>query len=97
MNIDAAKAFDSILRHKLIEILLEKNMDKRLVRAIANTLQGTFMKVEEKTFETHMGVPQGSILSPILFNITVNHLLTEEVMKCQPLGYSDDLSVIVEG
>ena len=54
---DAAKAFDSVLRHKVIEIMHEKNVNSTIVNAIANLLDETFMQVDGNTFETYVGVP----------------------------------------
>ena len=39
LNVDAARAFDSILRHKVINILKEKGVNNQLVNAIGNTLR----------------------------------------------------------
>ena len=97
INIDAAKAFDSMRRDKIVELLLEKGMNKRLVDAIRLTLSNTRMRIDEEDVDTHIGVPQGSILSPTLFNLAINNILTDDNIKCQMLGYSDDLSAIVEG
>ena len=52
VNIDAARAFDSILRHKLIQLLHDLGFNTTLVNAIANTLQGTSMEVDGESFHT---------------------------------------------
>ena len=55
------------------------------------------MQIDGEEFETFRGVPQGAILSPFIFCIAVDHILTSKVMHCKHLGYSDDLSVVIEG
>ena len=64
VNIDAAKAFDSVDRDKLISKMEEKGVDAALTLAIRGTLTNTFMEVNGRSVETVVGVPQGSILSP---------------------------------
>ena len=57
INLDASRAFDSLLRHKVIEILEKKKVNPVLINAIAKTLTGTFMEINGKKIETHIGVP----------------------------------------
>ena len=97
INIDAAKAFDSMRRDKITKLLIEKGMDRTLVNAIKETLNNTTMRISDEDVKTYIGVPQGSILSPTLFNLAIDNILTDNNIKSKLMGYSDDLSAVVEG
>ena len=75
--IDLKKAFDSVNRSKLIEVLLEKQFDKSLISTIKNMLEGTVMNYQGHKTETFVGVPQGAITSPTLFNIYIDSLVSK--------------------
>ena len=91
---DFQKAFDTVnhacILHKLPYYgILNKELswitDYLFNRCQVVNYDGTYSKVE---YITH-GVPQGSILGPLLFIILVNDLHVK-LDKCQLLMYADD-------
>lgn len=71
--IDMSKAFDSIDRHKLMEVL-SKITNETNCNIIRYLLHNTFLttKIGDNKgdpFQTGIGVPQGDALSPVLFTI----------------------------
>lgn len=78
---DIKKAYDNIDKEILIEILKEKIKDKKMISLIETGLNCGLI-IENQIKYTDLGLPQGGITSPILFNIymhkfdefVVNHL-----------------------
>ena len=57
--------FDNVSHEKLGELLRERIGDPRMLHLIARFLQAGVM-IEGRRHETDDGVPQGSVLSPLL-------------------------------
>jgi hypothetical protein len=71
--IDFKKAYDSIKREVLYNILLEFSIPKKLVRIIKMCLNETYSKVRigkllSDKFPFQNGLKQGDVLSPLIFN-----------------------------
>jgi len=99
VDVDLKSFFNTINHQKLIEILSLKISDKRFLRYIVRMLKAGIL-VEGNCQESELGTPQGSIVSPILANIFLHHILDEWFVKTiQPeLGgemvrYADDVVV----
>jgi hypothetical protein len=60
---------------ELIDIIVYKEIYKTLITAIAKKLQNNLMTIDDHENQTLTGVPKGSILSTILFNLSVNKIL----------------------
>jgi group II intron reverse transcriptase/maturase len=70
---DIADCFGSLSHDLLIAILRERIHDERFIRLISRLLDAGYL--EEWTYHrTLSGVPQGSVVSPILSNILLNQL-----------------------
>ena len=67
--VDLKSAFDGINKDKLIVKMLTGGYCPTLVNAIQNLLHDTKVEVQGVTIPTEKGSPQGSCLSPELFNI----------------------------
>jgi hypothetical protein len=71
--IDFKKAYDSVKREVLYNILLEFGIPKKLVRLIKMYLNETYSKVRvgkllSDKFPIQNGLKQGDALSPLLFS-----------------------------
>lgn len=98
--IDLTKAYDRVDRDKLFKILsgrCENDTDFHLFTLI-KTLHANQVIVSGRTrTETHMGVAQGSVLSPELFNVYLHEaLMSSELLRSlihesNLLAFADEL------
>ena len=91
--LDYSKVFDTIDDPMLLEKLHELNISKQALKLIYSYVseRKQFVHVDDKSSFVKLnnfGVPQGSILGPVLFNLWVDELV--ENVTCDSLQYADD-------
>ena len=95
--LDMSEAFDTVNIHTLIDKLIQTNIPHTILRYIANYFKG---RMAYTTFRNHTstkrqfksGVPQGGVLSPILFNIYTSDI-TLPPDSVQLTTYADDIAI----
>ena len=101
-SMDLSKAFDSVSHGLLLKKLEQKGLSGRCLKWLKSYLTERTQQVRFKDFTSsktvvQSGVPQGSVLGPILFiSLTsdlVNHLDNECIVK----AYADDTQLLVRG
>ena len=90
--VDFTKAFDSIHRGKMEQILLAYGLSKETVAAIMILNRNTKVKVRSPDgdtdyFDIVAGVLQGDILAPYLFIICLDYVLRTSIDKIKENGF----------
>jgi RNA-directed DNA polymerase len=99
LEIDLRKYFNSIPHDKLLEILEKKITDKRFLKLIMKLIKSPVL-ANGKAELNKLGCPQGSVISPILSNIYLHHVVDswfDEISKSHLQGetamvrFADDM------
>ena len=99
---DLEKAYDTTWKHGILQDLLSLGFTGYLPLFIENFLSNRSFCVRlnstfSDSFEQEMGVPQGSILSPLLFNLKVNNIITSVKKDIEAALFVDDFSLSASG
>lgn len=97
--LDLSKAFDCLPHSLVIAKLSNYGMSPAAVRLMADYLTDRKQRVKvsgsvSSWLPILKGVPQGSVLGPVIFNLFVNDIFTE-IRDGKIFNYADDNSVLV--
>ncbi len=101
--IDLQKAYDSVDRVTLWKLLKQRcksQQEKSLVGLIIKLHNDSTIQVGTHSMNAEMGLPQGSILSPVLFNVYLEEALKSSTKledmrrRGDLLAFADDMLVM---
>ena len=92
MAIDFSKAFDTVNHTKLLQAVSNSSLNHNTVRWLASYLRGRsvscrYLDATSVCHAVRTGVPQGSAISPLLFNLFVSSYPNNAQLVT---GYADD-------
>ena len=96
--LDLSKAFDSISHKILLKKLKNLNFDEKALTMMESYLTQRHQKVtlptcDSEWIQLYQGVPQGTVLGPLLFNIYVNDMQQTVTENCSLIQYADDTMI----
>lgn len=96
--LDITAAYDNVLLPVLRKKLLQLSIPERFVRFISNMLMDRKILVKNQGIlspprSVFKGLPQGSVLSPLLYSLYTSDL--DHSLPCTCLQYADDIALYV--
>ena len=97
-TIDFSKAFDSVWHPALFHKLISAGLPPCFARWTQSFLSDrrafvVFQNHKSRSFRVRLGVPQGSVLGPVLFSLFINDLPASLPSSVSCSFYADDLAI----
>ena len=100
MYLDFSKAFDKVCHETLMKKLKSYNIGGKLLKWLESFLSERYQRVivqgiSSEAEKVRSGVPQGTVLGPILFILYINNI-TEVIRNASIMIFADDSKLIKE-
>ena len=100
LYIDLKNAYDKVIHKKLFLKLSQMGISEELIGSIKLLYSKAKLKISynSECINVNNGVLQGSLISPMLFDLYINDLINElDKNSFEVLAYADDLCVLCDG
>jgi gluconate kinase len=101
VSLDFSRAFDKVDHQILLEKLRESDLPRGFILWLKSYLSARTFQVRihghmSRTYQTHEGVPQGSVLGPVLFAMLVGDLSSAIANETYTLvQFADDANIVI--
>jgi ribonuclease HI len=96
LSLDFKNAFNSVDCFRLIEKLKSLPIPNRLKRVVINFNLDRVVSLEDMDLEYNTGIPQGSSLGPLLWNLYLNDIFDLNLGEAKIQAFADDLILILQ-
>jgi len=105
LDADLSKFFDTIDHKELMAVMQHRVRDRNIHRLIGKWLSTGFVEPDGHRVREKVGTPQGGVISPLLANIFLHHVLDQYVHKWRQtkakgevyiIRYADDFVICSE-
>ncbi|MFO0359348.1 MAG: RNA-directed DNA polymerase, partial [Flavobacteriales bacterium] len=95
--LDLKAAYDSVGHNLLFQKMENKGFDQEIINTVKKIYSAAKIRIDRlcNPINVNVGVLQGSLISPILFNVMIDDLISDlSMLAFDVLGYADDIAVI---